>query len=217
MISWPRPGARRSCHRTSWPRWAAPKTGDPNATLAVLGPGTGFGVSALIRDINGRQMAMASEGGHVCFAPGDPVEDEMLRILRRRYDRVSIERLISAPGLLNLHKALAEIDGRQSRIDDPAAITEAALVDPNSPCGATLARFCAILGAVAGDIALTTGARGGSSISPVASPRASCPSSRPARSANDSNARAGSRTIWRPFLTRVMSCTNRRPCWGRGG
>ena len=64
---------------------------------------------ALIRDINGQQMAMTSEGGHVCFAPGDPVEDEMLRILRRRYDRVSIERLISGPGLLNLHKALAEI------------------------------------------------------------------------------------------------------------
>ncbi len=148
-----------------------PETGDPNATLAVLGPGTGFGVSALIRDINGQQMAMTSEGGHVCFAPGDPVEDEMLRILRRRYDRVSIERLISGPGLLNLHKALAEIDGRQSRIDDPAAITEAALVDPNSPCGATLARFCAILGAVAGDIALTTGARGGVYIAGGIAPR----------------------------------------------
>ena len=104
---------------------------------------------------------MPSEGGHACFPPGDPVEDEILRILRRRYDRVSIERLICGPGLLNMHRALAEIDGRETHIADPAQLTETAMKDPNSPCGATLARFCAILGAVAGDIALTTGARGG--------------------------------------------------------
>lgn len=148
-----------------------PESGVPNATLAVLGPGTGFGVSALIRDTDGREMAMTSEGGHVCFAPGDPLEDEVLRILRRRYDRVSIERLISGSGLLNLHKALAEIEGRESQIDDPAAITEAALANPKSACGATLARFCAILGAVAGDIALTTGARGGVYIGGGIAPR----------------------------------------------
>lgn len=138
-----------------------PADGDPHAAIAVLGPGTGFGMSALARDAHGREMALPSEGGHACFAPGDEVEDEVLRILRRRYDRVSIERLICGPGLLNLHRALAEIDGRESRIDDPAQITAQALDDPNSPCGATLARFCAMLGAVAGDIALTTGARGG--------------------------------------------------------
>lgn len=138
-----------------------PSEGDPHATIAVLGPGTGFGVSALVRDAHGREMALPSEGGHACFPPGDTVEDEILRILRRRYDRVSIERLICGPGLLNMHRALAEIDGRESHIDDPAEITRQALETPNSPCGATLARFCAILGAVAGDIALTTGARGG--------------------------------------------------------
>lgn len=138
-----------------------PAQGDPHAAIALVGPGTGFGVSALARDAHGREMALPSEGGHACFAPGDPVEDEVLRILRRRYDRVSIERLICGPGLLNLHRALAEIDGRETHIDDPAQITAQALDDPNSPCGATLARFCAMLGAAAGDIALTTGARGG--------------------------------------------------------
>ncbi|RSB41555.1 MULTISPECIES: glucokinase [Brevundimonas] len=138
-----------------------PAQGDPHAAIALVGPGTGFGVSALARDAHGREMALPSEGGHACFAPGDEVEDEVLRILRRRYDRVSIERLICGPGLLNLHRALAEIDGRETHIDDPAQITAQALDDPNSPCGATLARFCAMLGAVAGDIALTTGARGG--------------------------------------------------------
>nr|WP_313427615.1 glucokinase [Brevundimonas diminuta] len=138
-----------------------PAEGDPHAAIALVGPGTGFGVSALARDALGREMALPSEGGHACFAPGDEVEDEVLRILRRRYDRVSIERLICGPGLLNLHRALAEIDGRETHIDDPAQITAQALDDPTSPCGATLARFCAMLGAVAGDIALTTGARGG--------------------------------------------------------
>ncbi len=148
-----------------------PDAGDPLATIAVLGPGTGFGVSALVRDVHGREMALPSEGGHACFAPGDPVEDEILRILRRRYTRVSIERLICGPGLLNMHRALAEIDGRETHIDDPAEITRDALADPNSPCGATLARFCAILGAVAGDIALTMGARGGVYIAGGIAPR----------------------------------------------
>ena len=50
-----------------------PVDGDPHATVAVLGPGTGFGVSALIRDAHGREMAMPSEGGHACFPPGDPI------------------------------------------------------------------------------------------------------------------------------------------------
>ena len=148
-----------------------PVEGDPRSAIAVLGPGTGFGVSALARDIHGHEIAMPSEGGHASFAPGDAVEDEVLRILRRRYGRVSIERLICGPGLLNLHRALAEIDGRESRIDDPALITAAALENPNSPCGATLARFCAILGCVAGDIALTTGARGGVYIAGGIAPR----------------------------------------------
>ncbi len=148
-----------------------PEAGDPHATIAVLGPGTGFGVSALVRDAHGREMAMPSEGGHACFPPGDPIEDEILRILRRRYDRVSIERLICGPGLLNMHRALAEIDGRETHIDDPAEITREALEDWDSHCGATLARFCAILGAVAGDIALTTGARGGVYIAGGIAPR----------------------------------------------
>lgn len=148
-----------------------PDAGEEASTIAVLGPGTGFGVSALARDIHGREIAMPSEGGHACFAPGDAVEDEILRILRRRYDRVSIERLICGPGLLNMHRALAEIDGRETHIDDPAQITAEALADPRSHCGQTLARFCAVLGAVAGDIALTTGARGGVYIAGGIAPR----------------------------------------------
>lgn len=148
-----------------------PAEGDPHAAIAVLGPGTGFGVSALARDVHGREIALPSEGGHACFAPGDAVEDEILRILRERYTRVSIERLICGPGLLNMHRALARIEGRETHIDDPAQITTEALENPNSACGATLARFCAILGAVAGDVALTMGSRGGVYIAGGIAPR----------------------------------------------
>lgn len=148
-----------------------PATGYSRHTLAVLGPGTGFGVSALARDPRGSAVALASEGGHVDFPPADAIEDEVLRILRRRYTRVSIERLVCGPGLVNLHRALAEIDGRPTAIDDPAEITRDALADPRGPCGATLARFCAILGSVAGDVALTTGARGGVYIAGGIAPR----------------------------------------------
>lgn len=148
-----------------------PAGGDPHAAIAVLGPGTGFGVSALARDSRGREIALPSEGGHASFAPDDAVEDEILRILRERYDRVSIERLICGPGLLNMHRALARIEGRETHIDDPARITAEALENPNSACGATLARFCAILGAVAGDVALTTGSRGGVYIAGGIAPR----------------------------------------------
>lgn len=148
-----------------------PSEGEAEASIAVLGPGTGFGVSALVRDGRGAETAMPGEGGHAAFAPEDEVEDAVLQILRRRYGRVSVERLICGPGLINLHAALTEIDGRDDPIDDPAEITRRALEDWNSPCGATLARFCAILGSVAGDVALTTGARGGVYVAGGIAPR----------------------------------------------
>jgi glucokinase len=148
-----------------------PEHGDPSATLAVLGPGTGFGVAALVRDGRGGALAMPGEGGHAAFSPGDEVEDRIVDILRRRYGRVSIERLVSGAGLPALHRALAEIEGREADIHDPAEITRSALEDPRGACGATLARFCAMLGSVAGDIALTTGARGGVYITGGIAPR----------------------------------------------
>jgi glucokinase len=128
-------------------------------TIAVLGAGTGFGVSALVRD-DGREAALVGEGGHVAFAPNDEVEAEVLRILRARFGRVSIERILSGPGLLSLHQALSDIEGVAPAYETPDAVTAAAAAQEPRAVNCT-ERFCAILGSVAGDFALAYGARGG--------------------------------------------------------
>lgn len=133
-------------------RWA-------EGTIAVLGAGTGFGVSALVRD-NGQEAALVGEGGHVAFAPTDAVETDVLRILQARFGRVSVERLLSGPGLLNLHQALSEIQGVTPTYRSPDAVTAAAAAGEARAVECT-ERFCAILGSVAGDFALAYGARGG--------------------------------------------------------
>ena len=140
-------------------RIGAVETGAPDATVAVIGPGTGFGAGALVKG-DGKSVVMASEGGHASFAPGDDVEREVLRILAAKYDHVSIERVLSGPGLEHLHVALDAIEGRAGDAVPSDAITRGALAG-DKPFVRTLARFCAILGSVAGDFALAYGARGG--------------------------------------------------------
>lgn len=134
--------------------------GEPEATLAVLGPGTGFGVAAWVRDGEGREAVLAGEGGHMAFAPADETEIEVMRRLAARHGRCSVERILSGPGLLELHRILADLAGEASALDRPEQVTTTAQAgDPAAM--RTLERFCAILGAVAGDVALACGARGG--------------------------------------------------------
>ncbi len=133
--------------------------GDPLSTVAVIGPGTGFGASALVRG-GGHAVAMAAEGGHASFAPENRTEREILRILARKFSHVSIERILSGPGLQNLHEALNEIEGVSDGVRDPAELTRRAL-QGEARFARTLSCFCAILGSVAGDFALYYGARGG--------------------------------------------------------
>ena len=128
-------------------------------TAAVIGAGTGFGVGAVARGVGG-QAVIATEGGHISFAPVDEVEIDILRILTRQYGRVSIERLLSGPGLVNLRAALAEIEGVHPGAAAPEDIVRAA-GDGDALSARALERFCAVYGSVAGDIALVYGARGG--------------------------------------------------------
>ena len=137
--------------------------------IVVLGAGTGFGVAGLARSERG-DMEVATEGGHAGFAPHDEVEVEVWRRLKARYGRVSIERLLSGPGLFDLYRALAEIDKAEAPLADDKAVIEAAGQGEPRACAA-VDRFCAILGSVAGDLALTFGARGGVFVSGGLAPR----------------------------------------------
>jgi len=132
---------------------------EADGTIAVVGAGTGFGVTGLARR-GALQIPMACEGGHIAFAPTDEIEVLVWRILQRRYGRVSVERILSGPGLLDLHRALCEIRGRPCPIESPVELSRAADAG-DGDCGDTLLRFFAIYGAAAGDFALAFGAAGG--------------------------------------------------------
>lgn len=140
-----------------------PSPGDSRRTLAVLGPGTGLGVAGLVHTACGWQ-ALASEGGHVTLAACDDFEAAVLAAARREHAHVSAERLLSGTGLPLLHRSVALACGRRA---DPALPTEAivrlgtAHHDGDADCAQTLTVFCAMLGTVAGNVALTLGARGG--------------------------------------------------------
>jgi glucokinase len=128
-------------------------------TITILGPGTGFGVSCLARD-GEAAVRMATEGGHIGFAPGDDAEVAALQVLRSQLGRISVERILSGRGLQNLFGALEQIAGREARPLEAAQITAGA-AEGDTGCRAALTMFCAIFGAVAGDLALAHGARGG--------------------------------------------------------
>lgn len=135
----------------------------PTATLAVIGPGTGIGMSGLVPTPAGGWAAISGEGGHASLAPADKRETDILAWTRRRYPHVSIERLVSGSGLPLLHAAVGAVDGYVATDDTgpmAAEITARALKgEPHAH--ATLSTFCAMLGGAAGNLALTLGARGG--------------------------------------------------------
>ena len=126
--------------------------------IAVLGPGTGLGVSGLIPN-GDRWIALASEGGHVSFAPRDDAELAIWQYARIQYGHVSAERLINGAGLSLIDSALANAENDVSN-RSPAETTAAALAD-EARARATLDHFSAFLATVAADLVLTLGARGG--------------------------------------------------------
>ncbi len=128
--------------------------------VAVVGPGTGLGASVLIQGPNG-PAALNTEAGQTAFAPETDLEIEIYKVLRARFGFVSVERLLSGPGLLNLYRALAEVSGRSAPLDTPEAISLAAVNDADGEAKETLALFCELLGSASGNFALSYGARGG--------------------------------------------------------
>jgi glucokinase len=124
--------------------------------ISIIGPGTGLGVAHVLRR-GGRNEIVASEGGHIAFAPLDEVEDAILRSLRERHGRVSVERIVSGPGLAAIDTVLAANDGDGSRPCDEAEVWSRALAGSDRSAVAALDRFCACLGSIAGDLVLAHG------------------------------------------------------------
>jgi glucokinase len=131
----------------------------PNAPMVVTGAGTGFGIAAFLPDEGG--LVIPSEGGHANLPANSDREDAVIGLLRRQFGRVSAERALSGPGLQNLYRAIAELDRADVSDRSAAEITRAALAGTCPVSKAALDMFCAMLGTVAGDLALLFRARGG--------------------------------------------------------
>ncbi|MHA1107994.1 MAG: glucokinase [Alphaproteobacteria bacterium] len=127
------------------------------APSIVIGPGTGLGISALVWD-QGRPVPISTEGGHATLTAVDEREDAVIAHLRARFGHVSIERCVSGPGLVNIYGALA---GGSAADLTPADVTGRALAGSDARCVEALRMFCAMLGTVAGNLALGYGALGG--------------------------------------------------------
>ncbi len=133
----------------------------PNAPKGLIGPGTGLGVSSLVRSRRGDWVPIAGEGGHVSLSPTCAREADILRVLWRSHPHVSAERAISGMGLENLYRAICELNGTEVEPLVAAQVTERALTAQDAACEEALERMCRLLGHAAANLALTLGARGG--------------------------------------------------------
>jgi glucokinase len=137
--------------------------------IAIIAAGTGLGEGALVFE-SGRHYAVASEGGHASFAPRDDEQIELLRSLRARFGHVSVERVLSGPGLFNIYSFLREhrrtpepqwLTDRLAKEDSSAVVSEVALAHRDDTCVHALEMFVDIYGAEAGNLALKVLALGG--------------------------------------------------------
>ena len=138
------------------PEEPLPATG----TISVLGPGTGLGVAHFKRLSPTHYHVQATEGGHGDFAPLDSIEDAILARLRQRHTRVSNERVVAGPAIVDIYASLAAMEGRAIVEKTDVEIWTAGTNGEDSLAAAAVDRFCLALGSVAGDIALVQGASG---------------------------------------------------------
>ena len=138
---------------------------DASGNVALIAAGTGLGI-ALLPNVDGRLVPRASEGGHVDFAPRNADERALADALSMEYGRVDIERVVSGPGLANIHRILhphqcATLTPMPPSDDLPAAVSRAALEAGCPSCIRSLECFVSAYGASAGNLALTVLATGG--------------------------------------------------------
>jgi len=134
-----------------------------NAPIALLGPGTGLGVSGLVHVSSTQSwMPIIGEGGHVTLSASNSEEFAVISALYQQFEHVSAERVLSGAGLVSLYRALAKArDLAAVPIQSPSEIVALAQKDHDAFAQEVLEMFFGFLGSVAGDLALTLGARGG--------------------------------------------------------
>ena len=151
-----------------------PEAPGQEGNRALVAAGTGLGMSLLPR-VGDRWISVPSEGGHADFAPRNEEEIGLLRYLRERFGRVSIERVLSGPGLFNIYSYLRDVHRAPEnplvrealgKREDPAKVIGTAGLAAEADrrcdlCARALGIFTAVYGAVAGNLALTGTATGG--------------------------------------------------------
>ncbi|MFC3686373.1 glucokinase [Hydrogenophaga luteola] len=134
----------------------------PGVAMGLVGAGTGLGVSGLLPDGRGGWVPLEGEGGHVTLPATTARERIVMDGLIRRYGHASAERVCCGQGLVDTCAILCEADGVTVQgLDSASAVSAAALKAGHPQALETLNIFCAMLGSVAGNLALTLGARGG--------------------------------------------------------
>ncbi|HEY3325636.1 MAG TPA: glucokinase [Novimethylophilus sp.] len=132
----------------------------PDEPVGVIGPGTGLGVAGLVK-AGAFWQPLAGEGGHVTLAAANDFESDIILALRHRFGHVSAERILSGPGLSILRETVGALLQEAVEPISSAEITHRAIDGEDALCVETVTVFCAMLGTVAGNLALTLGARGG--------------------------------------------------------
>ncbi|MBT5028861.1 MAG: glucokinase [Nitrospina sp.] len=138
-----------------------------SGNIVVIAAGTGLGQAFLTADGNGKYRIMSSEGGHCDFSPRNRLETELLYFLQKKYSRVSIERVLSGSGLLDIFAFLKSVSGEKGdasdsgTIDSPESIIDRAFAQESQVCEKTLRLFILLYGALAGNLALQYLSQGG--------------------------------------------------------
>jgi len=128
--------------------------------VAVLGPGTGLGVSGIV-PAGDHWVPLETEGGHASYGPLDAREQMIIEIMRERLEHVSAESLVSGRGLSLIYEVITRLEQGEGTRLTPGEVTERALTLECPLAMETLSVFCNVFGTVAGNLALTLGARGG--------------------------------------------------------
>jgi glucokinase len=139
--------------------------------FAILAPGTGLGQGFMVVAPDGTFVPLASEGGHVEFAPKNDLEFDLLKYMQRKLKkRVSIERVLCGPGLVNIYTFLKdlgyndeppELVAEMSKEDAAAVIAQHGMKGGYEICVKALDMFVSLLGSQAGDVVLSYLATGG--------------------------------------------------------